>query len=141
MRTLTFTAVLALAIASPAAPVPKEIKKSDPERVRGVWLYGAYDFGGTPGAGGRWHFTADKLFSGGDNNTPAVEYGYALRPDRSPREIDITQKDAVICLGIYKFEGADLHIAYAHTGERPKDHAPAAGKSLIVLTPSSESAK
>ena len=141
MRTLTFTAILAFATASLAAPVPKEIKRSDPERFQGVWVYGSYDFGGTPGAGGRWHFTGDKLFSGGDGSGPVAEYGFVLRPDRSPREIDITQKDAVTCLGIYKFEGGELHIAYTHTGGRPTDHAPAAGKSLIVLTPSSESTK
>lgn len=141
--------ILAMCAASIAlaAPVPKEVKRpSDAIRIQGLWMYDNYDAGnGARGTGGRWYFEKEKMYSGGQNITDkkGTPYGIVLRIEASPSQMDITADNGpVICNGIYKFDGEDLHIAYVGNGvERPKDYAPANGKTIIVFKRVSEDKK
>lgn len=99
-----------------AAPVPKELKrKSDTERIQGVWC--------VEGAGTRWYFTGEKLFAGGTNTTDAKgqEYGIALRAKGPLLEMDLSNPGGITHRGIYKFVDDDIHIAYLAGDERPAD--------------------
>ena len=129
--------VLLGSVTALAAPVPKELKKKpDAERILGVWAYDSSDLNGAKGAGGRWYFNGDKLYSGGSNTTDArgSEYGVSLRSDQSPTHLDISMNNAPLCVGIYKFVGDDLHLAYVSSSskaERPKNFDSADGKTVM----------
>lgn len=137
MRSFALACVLALLPGLRAAPVPKELKtKSDAERLQGVWLVTV----GEPGAKGyRWTFEGEKLFAGGNADTKGLEYGLALRINNSVREFDISRDGRISHVGIYKFVGDELHVAY-HNHERPTVFSTAAGKNHIhVMKPLLES--
>jgi uncharacterized protein (TIGR03067 family) len=132
VRHLALAAVLILGADVASAPVPKELKRRpDVERMQGVWII-------QPSL--RWYFKGDKLYSGGTDTAGnlGTEYGIVLRSELAPAQMDILQNGRIICTGIYKFEGESLHITYVHSGERPKDFAPAPGRSIHVLLPSPE---
>ena len=114
-----FVVVLLGSVTALAAPVPKELKKpSDAERLQGVWVVTV----GEPGAKGyRWTFEGEKLFAGGNADTKGLEYGLALRLNNSVREFDISRDGRISHVGIYKFVGDELHVAY-HNHERLAYH-------------------
>ena len=145
MRTLAFTLILLFGAGASAAPVPKELKqRPDAERILGLWIYDSIDTGnGQAASAGRWIFKPNKLYAGGTNTTDnqGVEYGIILRSELAPTQLDITQGGRVICTGICKFEGEELHISYVHNGERPKDYASAPGRTVLKLKRGPEAAK
>ena len=139
MTMRAFAVLLWIASPALAAPVPKEVKRpSDAIRIQGLWAYDTYDAGnGARGTSGRWYFEKEKMYSGGQNTTDkkGTAYGIVLRIDTTPSQMDITTDNGpLICNGIYKFDGDELHIAYVGNGvERPKDFASANGKTIIAF--------
>ena len=134
MRTLV---ILALAVVDTAlaTPVPKELKKSDAELLRGVWIFADYDNGGRRGVGSRWYFEADKLYTNGQNTTDfkGTKYEFVLRPEKIPAEIDFASGPDAVWSGIYKFVGDELYVAYSSGAIRPKDFASAPGRDVTIL--------
>ena len=131
-------AILALSVGTTlAAPVPKELKRnSDAERMQGVWVVTV----GEPGAKGyRWTFEGEKMFAGGTADTKGIEYGLALRLNNSIREFDLSRDGRISHIGICKFVGDELHVAY-HNHERPTEFSTNGGKyHLHILKPFLES--
>ncbi len=125
----TLAILLALTVSAEAAPVPKELKRrSDRERMQGVWA--------DEDVGTRWYIVGEKLFAGGADTAKkkGVEFGLALRPDSPLGDFDLSQFGNTCCVGIYKFVGDDLHVAYHGGGQpRPANFEPGDGKSLFIL--------
>lgn len=121
-----------------AAPVPKELKKSDNQRIQGLWVYDFYRDGDARGTGGRKTFGRDKMYHGTHQFPEHLgnPMGFALKPGPTPSQIDFLADNdgSPVWCGIYKFEGDALHIAYFHRCcERPEDYSLAPGKIVIVL--------
>ncbi len=115
----TLAILLALTVSAEAAPVPKELKKSDLERMQGVWI----DNKGT-----RHAYERRKLIVG-----QGFEYEITLRPDRSPKQYDLVGGEVKFS-GIYEFVGEELHLAYrGEGGPRPKDFSDSAFTHIEIL--------
>ena len=135
--------LLAFAASAWAAPVPKELKSRDYERFQGSWTFESYDRGGREIGGGRWFFEGNRMYAGGQNTTDqkGTEFGFELRPNRCPAELDICYEQTVRCSGIYEFVGDELHIAYFHGAQRPKDFSSAEGKDVFSIRRAPEAKK
>ena len=135
MRALAFAVVFAAWPIAPAAPVPKETKKPDVERILGIWTFDSHHNGDPLGPAGRWYFEADKLYTNGTDTTDqkGTPYGITLRPDKSPAEIDFESGADTLWVGIYKFEGGELHVVYTQGETRPKDFKPGKGRDVTIL--------
>ncbi len=130
MRALSTIALMTLVTALSAAPVPKELKApADGERIQGMWIVTQ----GQPGAKGyRWTFEGEKLFAGGTADAKGLEYTYGLRSGPLLTEFDILRDGRISHLGVYKFVGDELHLAY-HSNERPTDFTEGGGRHLHIL--------
>ncbi len=115
-----------------AAPVPKELKhRPDSQRMQGVWM--SHNPDGSPM--GRWYFTGEKLFAGGSNTTDQKGYEYAitLRPGSEQAEFDLATAGSMAFLGIYKFAGEELHVAYRSGADRAKSFETGSGGHHHIL--------
>ncbi len=121
MALRTLALVLVTAGSAQAAPVPKELKRTDAERMQGVWVVVLGRATNAPEL--RWYFRGDKLYSGGSNTTedPGTEFGITLRPELSPAQVDFTKGGVPRGVGIYRFVGEELQFSFVQNGERPKD--------------------
>ncbi len=119
--------ILALAVGSSAmaAPVPKELKnQNDAGRIQGLWKL---EIGG----GGYWKISGDKMAAGG-NATPeeanGYQYSFALRTAPTPGEFDLG--GGATFVGIYRFVGDDLEVAYNSGPNRPKNFSTIPGNNV-----------
>ncbi len=130
MTVRTLALILLIGGSAFAAPVPKELKRdTDAERLQGVWLVTV----GESGAKGyRWTFEGEKMFAGGTADTKGIEYGLALRLNSSVREFDLSRDGRISHIGICKFVGDELHVAY-HNHERPTEFSTANGKNHLHI--------
>ena len=70
---------------------------------------------------------------------PKVLSGLALRLNNSIREFDLSRDGRISHIGICKFVGDELHVAY-HNHERPTEFSTNGGKyHLHILKPFLES--
>jgi uncharacterized protein (TIGR03067 family) len=136
---LSAIALLLLGSALPAAPVPKELKEPpDSERLQGVWVV----VQGEAGARSyRWTFEGQKLFAGGTADAKGIEYGFVIRSGVTPRELDISRDGRAAYVGIYKFVGDELHIAYHSSARPPEFSGGVGGRHLHVLRRLAEAKK
>jgi hypothetical protein len=88
---------------------------------------------GQPGAKGyRWTFEGEKLFAGGNADTKGIEYSFTLRSGSPYAELDIVRDGRISHLGVYKFVGDEIHVAY-HSNVRPTDFSDGGGRHIHVL--------
>ncbi len=110
-----------------AAPVPKELRIStDAERIQGLWK-------DETGAGGHWKIHGTKM-SAGSIPTPDAAgnpYGFVLRTAASPGEFDLSGAGTFV--GIYRFVGDDLQVAYNPGPNRPKNFDEVPGNHVHLM--------
>ena len=130
MRTISAIVLLTSVAALQAAPVPKELKApTDSERLKGVWVVVQGD---TSTKGYRWTFEGEKLFAGGTADAKGIEYGFVIRSGVTPCELDISRDGHAAYVGLYKFVGDELHVAY-HSSARPPEFSATGGCHVHVL--------
>jgi len=108
---------------SVAAPVPKEVKKSDAELLEGQWEVVMQDRGDGPKAPTGdvakylWVFKEGKLHVGkaGDEGPPRV---LKLDPTASPKELDFGWGEAAMNPAIYKIDEDTLTICHGWHGQK-----------------------
>jgi uncharacterized protein (TIGR03067 family) len=120
-------ALLTVAFAATAAPIPKELKGSDAERLLGTWETTAA-FWGTdehaPDLGMIWVIEKDKATrtrTSGDSGTATWEID-----DRTdPKCFDWTRSEGTAFVGVYEFDGEQLRVTLIDkTLGRPKKVGP-----------------
>lgn len=122
--------ILALAVGGSAfaAPVPKELKnQNDAGRIQGLWEVKI-------GGGAYWKISGDKMVAGSSTTLDeenGYHYSFALRTAPSPGEFDLG--GGLACVGIYRFVGDDLEVAYNHGPNRPKDFLTTPGNNVHVM--------
>ena len=134
MTLRTLVSVVLAAGSLLAAPVPKEFKKSDADRLQGAWAYDSFDDGGGRCIISRlWTFRDSCMAETTLKGEGGIAYRFALRPEKSPAEIDLRHNEIFGYTCIYKLIGDELHIAWNPGKDLPKDFKSAPGKYVYIL--------
>ena len=127
MRRLALSALAVLAVPLSAAPVPKELKRTDARAILGTWENVVHTCDGNAVDKPRFRW---RLEEGGiatilnPNEVPVV---YALRPEMSPKHLDWQIRD-ISAMAIYSLEGDTLKVAISGPGGvRPTELKPGPG--------------
>jgi uncharacterized protein (TIGR03067 family) len=122
MLRFAFAATLLTALAHETTPA------DDAKRLVGAWKIVAAEVNGEKQAkivGHRLVFDGKSLaFEDARGTAIPPKTRYLLRPDKTPREIDIVRRGGAeeVSLGIYALDGDRLKVCYAKAGNpRPKD--------------------
>jgi hypothetical protein len=127
----TFAVLVALALPLVAAPVPKgmKAKKSDAERIVGIWVQAD-----SPNAAD-WFFNADGTCGVGDPDKPGCRAIYKMDETQTPPHLDWSQDDGKSWyLDAYELSGDVLKMsAVGPGGVRPTTVDPKNGHQWIHL--------
>ena len=126
--------------ARPVQPLPLLPKVvPDIERLQGNWRFAQVHFNGQPGQVPKdWRVVirGDQLSWEGAGGALATKL--ALRPDKNPKELDITKDGQVndsSLIGIYKIDGNDsftMALILARNGPRPTSFAVVPGQPALL---------
>ncbi len=141
MKRCPHVAILLVAVALVAADDAKK-KKKDAEAIQGKWtIVESFHKGKIDDdpVGDVVLFADKKLIVSPKGTDKKIEFTFKLRPDKKPREIDMTMKfggEEMTMKAIYELSGDTLKICIAEPGkERPEALGTAADdkRKLMVL--------
>lgn len=126
-------AVIVLVSASPAAPVPKSLKKADDATlIVGTWQP-------VKGQDGWMEFSADggvKAWNTGETAATGLAYTWAIDPTASPKRLTFSSPatKAPIWQGVYEVDGSAFRITYVPAGwDLPTEVGPVRGTNFCNL--------
>lgn len=125
-------ALLVVAAAATAAPVPKSIKRkpANGSDIVGLWV-------NHPGETSGWVFREDGTAGVGDPANPACKAIYKVDPTQTPKHLDWSQDGGKSWyLGIYEVDGDVLKINFGGggSGVRPTVLGPNTGFQWVTGT-------
>jgi uncharacterized protein (TIGR03067 family) len=138
-RSLSAVLVGTLLVAATALAADADKSKKELEKFQGTWVCQKFinDGDSAPAeavAQLTFTFKDDKVTTNTDPDDPAT---ITLRPEKAPAEIDFTDKDKKVDLGIYEIKGDELTMCMAPSQtktERPtKFDAPKGSKYMLVV--------
>ena len=132
----SFALILLFAVPALAAPVPKELKRTDAARMIGMWVAVYEATGGHDLTNDQlWLFEPGRLYIGGDGipERKGTRFEMELPRDGQPSRIVMRRGPTLVCTGLYKFEDDNLYIVYVSGTECPKDFTPAGPRSIVIL--------
>ncbi len=138
MIRFTLASILLTASSALAAPVPKEVLKSD--KLEGLWEITLMELLGQPRVGPkqRWRFGGDSIVveqivpNAAARIRPAIVI--KVDPAASPKALDYNLKGPLPRLAIYEVDGDTLKILMAtQRTERPKEMKPDDSTVLYVF--------
>lgn len=120
-------ALLAVAYAATAAPIPRELKMTDAERLLGTWEATAAYWGTNEHAtdvGMTWVLEKDKATrtrTSGDSGTAT----WSIDPTGQPKCFDWTRSEGAAFVGVYEIDGERLRVTLVEkSAGRPNEVGP-----------------
>jgi len=131
--------ILTAALATPlgAAPVPKNKKTPDAEKIVGRWRVVGREFNGGPRSGREecfWVFEADKMTIFNTKGDRGSVFTYRVEEAESPKRLDLNIGNGQY-QGLYDLDGDNLKWANTGPGgKRPDSVTSGNNVNLIIFT-------